>query len=228
MDTSQHHDRHRSPAGRTAVPGIWRVLAANDCLNYAVNSSTAPADGLRWYTPSSWLTFCLRIPGINELGSKQLSACKTEHGRPRNSNREFYAPGQCNIKLSARSNDRAERSGVNAGQSLAARDNGAGGPSVDAASRPRSRATVHGRAIISARKATGARRRGRAPRTSLCGATTPGGDAFRRTAGSRPHDCTAIITRGCTPLCFANDYYQNLRPAAAAAHGTTCNGAELS
>lgn len=46
----------------------------------------------------------------------------------RNNNRKFYAPGQCDIKLSVRSNNRTEQPGLNAGQSLATRDNGAGGP----------------------------------------------------------------------------------------------------
>ncbi|CAB3259721.1 unnamed protein product [Arctia plantaginis] len=45
----------------------------------------------------------------------------------RNNNRKFYAPGQCDIKLSVRSNNRTEQSGLNAGQSLATRDNGANG-----------------------------------------------------------------------------------------------------
>ncbi|CAG5025301.1 unnamed protein product [Parnassius apollo] len=45
----------------------------------------------------------------------------------RNNNRKFYAPGQCDIKLSVRSNNRTERPGLNAGQSLATRDNGADG-----------------------------------------------------------------------------------------------------
>lgn len=44
-----------------------------------------------------------------------------------NNNRKFYAPGQCDIKLSVRSNNRAEQPGLNAGQSLATRDNGADG-----------------------------------------------------------------------------------------------------
>lgn len=45
----------------------------------------------------------------------------------RNNNRKFYAPGQCDIKLSVRSNNRTEQPGLNAGQSLATRDNGADG-----------------------------------------------------------------------------------------------------
>lgn len=69
---------------------------------------------------------------IGRYARKQLSAgppssracCPMDAS---NNNGEFYAPGQCDIKLSVRSNNRTERPGLNAGQSLATRDNGAGG-----------------------------------------------------------------------------------------------------
>lgn len=66
----------------------------------------------------------LQRSGDTLANSSRRSRRPARAGPARNNNREFYAPGQCSIKLSVRSNNRTEQPGLNAGQSLATRDNG--------------------------------------------------------------------------------------------------------